>query len=156
MKYLTIWHDDSGEDPSWFLSRISITNLNTNQQYQCFCNDWLALDQSDGKISRVLPIATDAELTAFENIFLATTTRDLTDGHIWFSIITRPPRSNFTRVQRVICCLCLLLSTMLTNAMFYRVEETRAAGLSDEVFFSSNFILFLFFYIRVCRMIFNI
>ena len=123
MKYVTIWHDDKGSDPSWFLSRFTITNLNTKQQFQCFCNDWLAVDQSDGKISRVLPVATDKELQTFENIFLARTARDLTDGHIWFSIITRPPRSNFTRLQRVFCCLTLLLSTMLSNAMFYRVGE---------------------------------
>jgi len=134
LKYLTVWHNDQGDDPSWFLSRITITNLDTNKQYQCFCNDWLAVDQSDGKVSRVLPIATEKELQAFENIFLAKTTRDLTDGHIWFSIITRPARSSFTRFQRVICCLSLLMSTMLSNAMFYRVDETIPVGESNDVF----------------------
>ena len=128
MKYLTIWHDDVGPSPSWFLSRITITNLNTNKQQQCFCNDWLAVDQSDGLISRILPIASDVELRSFENLFLAKATQDLTDGHIWFSIIMRPARSNFSRLQRVACCLSLLLSTMLSNAMFFRVDETRAAG----------------------------
>uniref|UniRef100_A0A7M5V0L4 Polycystic kidney disease protein 1-like 2 n=3 Tax=Clytia hemisphaerica TaxID=252671 RepID=A0A7M5V0L4_9CNID len=131
LKYLTIWHDDVGANPSWFLSRITITNLNTSKQQQCFCNDWLAVDQSDGLISRVLPIASDSELKSFENIFLAKATQDLTDGHIWFSIIMRPARSNFSRVQRVACCLSLLLSTMLSNAMFFRVDETRTAG--DEI-----------------------
>lgn len=107
-----------------------ITNLDNNKQYVCFCNDWLAVDQSDGAISRVLPVASEQELRSFENIFLAKTARDLTDGHLWFSIVSRPPRSNFTRMQRVSCCLCLLLSTMLSNAMFYRVTDDRPVGTS--------------------------
>lgn len=94
----------------------------------------------------MLPIATEKELTAFENIFLAKTTRDLTDGHIWFSIIMRPPRSNFTRLQRVGCCLCLLLSTMLSNAMFYRVAEGRASGKVFYALLSLDFVSTRCFY----------
>lgn len=41
------------------------------------------------------------------------------DGHLWFSVATRPPRKRFTRVQRLSCCLSLLLTTMLASAMFY-------------------------------------
>ena len=138
MKYITIWHDDGGSNPSWFLSRITVTNLNNNSQFHCFCNDWLAVDQSDGNIIRTLPVASDKEMKTFENVFLAKTARDLTDGHIWFSIALRPPRSNFTRFQRVFCCLSLLLSTMLTNAMFYRVNEGRPTGILFLSF--SNFL----------------
>ena len=123
-----MWHDDSGSDPGWFLSRLVITNLTYNQQFTCFCNNWLAVDQDDGLINRALPVASEQELHAFENIFLARAAHDLTDGHLWFSIVSRPLRSNFTRIQRVSCCLCLLLSTMLSNAMFYRVTDGRAAG----------------------------
>ena len=45
----------------------------------------------------------------------------LADGHLWFSIFSRPPNSNFTRVQRLSCCLCLLCCTMITSAMFYNM-----------------------------------
>ena len=99
MKYITVWHNDHGDDPSWFLSRIIITRLYDNQQYTFFCNDWLAVDQGDGLIERVLPVASEQEMRAFENLFLAKTASDLTDGHLWFSILSRPPRSNFTRSQ---------------------------------------------------------
>lgn len=43
------------------------------------------------------------------------------DGHIWFSIVSRPPTSNFTRVQRLSCAQCLLCCTMITSAMFYNM-----------------------------------
>ena len=46
-------------------------------------------------------------------------TRDMNDGHLWFSVAGRPARSPFTRVQRLSCCLTLLYSTMLTNIMFF-------------------------------------
>ena len=102
--------------------------MNTVKQFNCFCNNWLAVDQSDGRVKRVLPIATEKEMKAFENVFSARTANDLSDSHLWFSIITKPPRSNFTRLQRVGCCLTLLLSTMLSSAMFYRKSKTIKAG----------------------------
>ena len=77
-------------------------------------------------------------MRTFENLFLAKAASDLTDGHLWFSILSRPPRSNFTRSQRVSCCLLTLLTTMLSNAMFYRVAEQRAVGRSS--FYMSPFL----------------
>lgn len=61
------------------------------------------------------------------------TTKDFQDGHIWFSVINRPPNSNFTRVQRVSCCFSLLLCTMLTSIMFWGIptdpsEQTMDLG----------------------------
>ncbi|KAH3715202.1 hypothetical protein DPMN_057908 [Dreissena polymorpha] len=47
--------------------------------------------------------------------------KDLRDGHLWFSIFSKPPQSQFTRVQRLTCTLSLLLTTMLTNLMFYGI-----------------------------------
>ena len=63
------------------------------------------------------------EVNGFENVFWTRGSRNLYDGHLWFSVITRPPRSKFTRVQRATCCLVLLMMTMTTNLMFYRGEE---------------------------------
>lgn len=61
------------------------------------------------------------------------TAKDFQDGHIWFSVINRPPCSTFTRVQRVSCCLSLLLCTMLTSIMFWGIptdpsEQTMDLG----------------------------
>lgn len=61
------------------------------------------------------------------------TAKDFQDGHIWFSVINRPPCSTFTRVQRVSCCFSLLLCTMLTSIMFWGIptdpsEQTMDLG----------------------------
>uniref|UniRef100_A0A3P9CAV6 Polycystic kidney disease 1 like 2a n=1 Tax=Maylandia zebra TaxID=106582 RepID=A0A3P9CAV6_9CICH len=55
------------------------------------------------------------------NLFFMKTAKDFRDGHIWFSVISRPPCSTFTRVQRVSCCFSLLLCTMLTSIMFWGI-----------------------------------
>ena len=45
------------------------------------------------------------------------------EGHMWLSVLTKPPKSKFTRVQRTTCCLCLLMSAMLVNALFYKTDQ---------------------------------
>lgn len=61
------------------------------------------------------------------------TAKDLSDGHLWYSVLSRPPSSTFTCVQRVSCCFSLLLCTMLTSIMFYGIptdpsEQTMDLG----------------------------
>ncbi|XP_066303150.1 polycystin-1-like protein 2 [Branchiostoma lanceolatum] len=58
-------------------------------------------------------------MTNFRNLFLAKSARDMNDDHVWFSVVGRPARSPFTRVQRLSCCLTLLYCTMFTNIMFF-------------------------------------
>lgn len=64
-------------------------------------------------------LASKAELTEFGHLFVARTRRNLSDSHLWFSVLARPAGSRFTRVQRLSCCLCLLLMSMMTSGMYY-------------------------------------
>ena len=107
---------------SWFLSRVIVTDLLDNRQTTFLCNAWFGIGIDDGRIDRTFIAAGDKELMQFQTIFLANTSRGFCDDHLWFSITMRPPRSNFTRCQRVSCCFCILLCTMLTNAMFYQTK----------------------------------
>lgn len=71
------------------------------------------------------------------NLFFMKTAKDFRDSHIWFSVISRPPCSTFTRVQRVSCCFSLLLCTMLTSIMFWGIptdpsEQTMDLGRSEK------------------------
>lgn len=45
--------------------------------------------------------------------------RRLADDHLFFGIFRRPASSSFTSVQRLSVALCLLLTWMLANLMFY-------------------------------------
>ena len=78
------------------------------------------MEEDDGLIKRKVDIATKDDLVQFDFLFAQTARKNLYDGHIWFSVFTRPPRSHFTRCQRLGCCLTLLLTSMLANAMFYK------------------------------------
>ena len=59
------------------------------------------------------------QMLQFQHLFNTSSRRNLSDGHLWFSVFMRPPRSRFTRVQRVSACMALLYLSMLVNAMWY-------------------------------------
>ncbi|XP_048575351.1 uncharacterized protein LOC5511746 isoform X2 [Nematostella vectensis] len=120
LKNIRLWHNNGGAYPSWNLLRVMIQDLQTDQRWWFVCDDWLAVDEGDGKIDRVIYPATKNELTKFNVLFATEVRKNLTDGHLWFSVVTRPANSPFTRVQRLTCCLSILLCTMLANLMFYR------------------------------------
>jgi len=67
-------------------------------------------------------------MTETDHLFSQKGKRGLTDDHLWFSVVTRPTRSRFTRIQRLSCCLCLLFTAMLANAMFYGQVATSSAN----------------------------
>ncbi|XP_062611467.1 uncharacterized protein LOC134273293 [Saccostrea cucullata] len=122
LTHLRIWHDNMGSSPSWYLSRMQIQDLQTGDKYFFICEQWLSVDDEDGLIDRMVPVAGRAELTSFNYLFWQKTKHNLADGHLWFSIFQRPARSNFTRVQRLTCCLTLLFTTMVVSLAWYQTD----------------------------------
>lgn len=120
LTFIRIWHDNTGKSPSWFLSQVVIRDIETEEKFFFLCNQWLACDEGDGQVDRLFPVAGKDELRDFIHLFKTKTSRDLSDGHLWFSIAFRPVRSRFTCVQRVSCCLSLLMCSMLANVLWYR------------------------------------
>ena len=121
LRRVRVWHDNSGESPSWYLNTIKIYDAFSQELKTFTCHKWLAVEKGDGLVDRTLA----ADLTAgkrknFWESCRNTVAGKLGDGHLWFSVATRPPSRRFTRVQRLSCCLSLLLTTMLANAMFYQ------------------------------------
>lgn len=58
-------------------------------------------------------------MRTFSFLFNENTRENTTDSHLWLSVAIRPEESNFTRVERLACCLTFLFLTMISNAMFY-------------------------------------
>ena len=110
-----------------------IQDIQADQRWWFVCDDWLAVDESDGKVEQILYPATKKELTKFNVLFTSEVRKNLSDGHIWFSVLARPWRSTFTRVQRLTCCLSILMCTMVANAMFYRVAENETPKYSIRI-----------------------
>ncbi|XP_068242609.1 polycystin-1-like protein 2 [Palaemon carinicauda] len=131
LQFLRIWHDNSGIGPnaSWFLSYIVFRDIQTGERYEFIANEWLAVESEDGRIDRLLQVAGTEERMEFKHLFEARSTKNISDAHLWFSVFLRPPRSRFTRCQRVGCCFALLFLSMLVNAMWYeRVPEQPGSG----------------------------
>ena len=111
----------TGRSPSWYVSRVVVQDLNNDKKYLFICENWLAVEEGDGAVDKLIPVAGHEEMTSFNHLFFSNTQKNLADGHLWFSVFIRPARSRFTRLQRVTCCLTLLYCAMLANAMFYEI-----------------------------------
>ncbi|XP_034536196.1 polycystic kidney disease protein 1-like 2 [Notolabrus celidotus] len=133
LQSVRLWHDNSGAQPAWYVNKVMVQDLESGQKWHFLCSSWLAVDVGDCTLDKVFPVATEMDLKRFSNLFFMKTAKDFRDGHIWFSVISRPPCSTFTRVQRVSCCFSLLLCTMLTSIMFWGIptdpsEQTMDLG----------------------------
>lgn len=51
--------------------------------------------------------------------------RALCESHLWLSLLERPPRSPFTRLQRATCCAVLLQLFLLANTLWYSIVLDR-------------------------------
>ncbi|XP_078399147.1 polycystin-1-like protein 2 [Cetorhinus maximus] len=131
LQNIRLWHDNSGSSPSWYVNRVTVLDLETYQRWCFLCNSWLAVDVGDCLLDKAFPVATEMDLKRFSNLFFMKTAKDFRDGHIWYSVLNRPPRSPFTRVQRVSCCFSLLLCTMLTSIIFWGVPKDPAQQKMD-------------------------
>lgn len=106
-----------------YLSQVFVKDLQTERTWTFIYNDWLAADRGSVLLTTATVMAVTKEELAEkrQHNFTVKSTRDLRDGHLWISIFSKPARSTFTRVQRLSCALSLLLTTMLTNIMFYGI-----------------------------------
>lgn len=54
LQKITIYHDNTGVAPGWYLDRVIITNSSTSQYWTFSCSCWLAVDEGDGSITRTI------------------------------------------------------------------------------------------------------
>ncbi|XP_040537000.1 polycystic kidney disease protein 1-like 2 isoform X2 [Gallus gallus] len=131
LQSIRLWHDNSGDNPSWYVNRVLVHDLVWDQKWYFLCNSWLAVDIGECVLDKVFPVATEQDMKQFSNLFFMKTSKGFQDGHIWYSVFSRSPRSSFTRAQRVSCCFSLLLCTMLTSIMFWGVPKDPAEQKMD-------------------------
>ena len=117
---LNVWHDNSGNSPSWFLLEIVVEDVQTREKWHFIANRWLAVEKGLGEIELELKAATKDDLLEFKNVLQSRTQKAVGDSHLWISLFTKPPHNQFTRCQRLSCCLSIIFCAMVTGAMFYR------------------------------------
>ncbi|XP_068117818.1 polycystin-1-like protein 2 isoform X2 [Hyperolius riggenbachi] len=123
LKALTLSHDATGPHKTWYVSQVTILDVQLNKFWHFLCNSWLSNPPKGDSLSKTFKAAADEELRSFRNIFIKKTLQGFWDEHIWLSVLNHPPRSVFTRVQRVSCCMCLLLCTIVINLMFWEMPQ---------------------------------
>ena len=116
LKEITLEHDNSGDNPSWFVETVVIRDRQTGEQWVFPINRWLALEKDDGQIEVTVDNQSAASFSAQVRSRFG---RKIADGHLWVSVVGKACSSSFTRVQRASCCLSVLFSAMIANAMFY-------------------------------------
>ena len=118
---MKIWHDNSGKADfaSWFLKYLIVHDLQTREKFYFICQNWLAVEKSDGKIERELFVACEPQKTELKYFLQKEAKRNSNDSHIWLSIFNKPVQSSFTRLDRVTCCFVLLYLSSLLNILFY-------------------------------------
>ena len=121
VRRVRIGHDNSGISPSWFLEDVIVLDKQTQNSWTFSSCQWLALERGDGRIERTLETSTSK--FNFSREVLRCWWKGLTQKHIWVSVLAKPSRDRFSRVQRASCCLSILLSAMLANAMFYQFNQ---------------------------------
>ncbi|TRZ00915.1 hypothetical protein DNTS_007790 [Danionella cerebrum] len=105
LQSIEISHDNSGGSPDWYLDKVMLQDLQTQNVSHFLCSTWLRGEMC----KRTFNCAKKNEIASFG------------DEHIWVSVVDPPRRSPFTRVQRVSCCMSLLLCTMAINIMFWNL-----------------------------------
>ncbi|XP_069498634.1 polycystin-1-like protein 3 [Ambystoma mexicanum] len=128
---IRLWHDNLGASPAWYVNRLTVIDLEAKHKWYFLCDSWLAADIDDGHYDRVFPVASHADITSFRYLMFSNSVEKLMKDHLWLSVLTRCPWSPFTRVQRLSCCLTLLICSMLINLMFW--NRSSGASVPDEL-----------------------
>ena len=124
---ITLEHDNSGENPSWFVETVTISDRQTEEQWIFSVNRWLAVEKEDGLIEATVDNKTPSTLSSEIRSRFG---RKIADSHLWMSVFSKASSSTFTRVQRASCCLSVLFSAMIANAMFYNIGgKSESAGI---------------------------
>ena len=118
-----------------FFRYVEVTDIARKKKYQFLARRWLSAHKFDGRVDCVIPLAKEAiELKRFSYVFTENTQMSLHDGHLWWSLLLRPPASSFTRCQRLSVVFTALMCSMTASAMFYDSLPTRSTAYENGAF----------------------
>ncbi|CAH1802956.1 unnamed protein product, partial [Owenia fusiformis] len=118
---ISIWHDNTGLSPSWYLSHVEARDISANKSYLFRANCWLSLQHRNGELKKKLRVSDPKEVERFTWAFRSEFARGLAERHAWLSVFERRAQSRYTRVQRLTCSVTYLLMTMAAIVLWYGV-----------------------------------
>lgn len=112
LKHITVWHNNEGDSPDWFIKKITVKDKSTGLIYFFPFYSWLSLSRGIKKTNTNLvpaakPYMCDT-ITFFEKIL---------DYHTLLSVLFAvPARSRFSRNERLALILVNFLLYLMTSA----------------------------------------
>jgi len=97
-----------------------VEDSQTRENWHFIANRWLAVEKGLGEIELELRSASKADLFDFKNVLHSRAQKAVGESHLWISMFTKPPHNQFTRCQRLSCCLSIVFCAMVMGALFYR------------------------------------
>jgi hypothetical protein len=127
---IKIWHDNTGLDPAWFLSRVIIRDLQTKDRYYFLVDDWLQISAFDyqSSVEKEVYSASEEEIGLFSEVFQVQRAYLKADSHLWFSIVTRPTRSRYTRLMRLTVASASFYVFTLLTMIWYKKPTYEMVG----------------------------
>ncbi|KAL2775460.1 polycystic kidney disease and receptor for egg jelly-related protein precursor, partial [Daubentonia madagascariensis] len=117
---IRVWHNNEGKTPSWYLSRIKVENLFSRHIWLFICRKWLSIDTT---LDRTFHVTHPDQPLNRKDFFFIDVNNKLGKNHMWFSIFASVVAKPFNRLQRLSCCLAMLLSSLLCNIMFFNLNR---------------------------------
>ncbi|XP_067855256.1 polycystin family receptor for egg jelly-like [Heptranchias perlo] len=123
LTFIRVWHNNVGVSPSWYLSRVKVQNVLTKQLWYFVCTKWLATAKGGGLLHRTFPVTDPDTVLRRWDVFLVEASSKVEKEHLWFSVFAFEVNQSFTRIQRLSCCLAMLLCSLLCGIMLFQKEE---------------------------------
>ncbi|KAM8977860.1 polycystic kidney disease and receptor for egg jelly-related protein isoform X1 [Sarcophilus harrisii] len=123
IRAIRVWHNNEGSRPSWYLSRVKVENIFNRHIWLFLCRSWLwveSLEQTFEPVDKEQPLSK-------KDYFLIHSSNLLGNNHLWMSVFASVVTGPYNRLQRLSCCLSVLLSTLFCNIMFFKSDEEKEA-----------------------------
>lgn len=128
---ITLQLNNSGRSPSWFCEWVRIRDIRAKTDWIFFVEQWLSLVLGTHLQRTVtVPLASEAQFNGAPSQIRQRLRKALTDEYLWYSIYKISPRSQFKRSERLTVLTASLITTMLTNIMYF--GQTSIENMEDE------------------------
>lgn len=88
-------------------------------RYIFVCDQWFDSESGDCRVARVLNAKEYDNVLPFQELAAYI----LFEHHAWISVLLRPIKSNFTRIQRLSCLLGNIFITMIISALLIKTRQ---------------------------------
>lgn len=135
-----VWHDNSGEFPSWFLEDVTVVHCKTQGSWHFIFDEWFSVSSKDGRIEREA-FASECS-PPLQRTLKHSFIHALGEHHLWHSTVMMNSCSSLSRGQRILLCFSTVLSSGALSALriYFTDVEPALTGLSRMYVVESGFV----------------